>query len=1002
MSRTLDEQIAELVGESGEKVRLASKKWETKELAKDSWEILRPENSTEIMNELRTRLALAMVSAIPGGRNSSSSQRLSSPVIGRILVHGTLPHLIWSRSEAYRPIYFFDSSFSGEDRIHKDCKKCCGNNGENCKKIESGAINPRILIPNNWLAAVNKIVNDATCVPPCWPRTFLLAPELCRCQLIRNVPRPIPTFGKWTLQDILALSRLRLQQYALKKRSIVRTPGLSVGDNENIIAVLTPAYFNQTVGPGQLGDVVSVTRRAHTALNALTGGKKDDHGEFEKRMRAYVQTFESDRLEEACVWKPGAGVMPKKPPFSKRDSIIRASDFWMGAKDDHYWNWEKEEYINKGFELNPELCALLTGGRLESNDPPNQAIYGCKTLDDHICVYFEFIWPEAATAMAAACTKSLPLGKLDLNIKKKNENQLAEFCHNVLSPWQTALRWADARWENHRTFCRVFAKQTRKALIDTPKVLKEREKKSVASPVWNYEHRLGQVRDLYMKRANSEDDNPVNLALATMGDAWKFALGGILNPQYGHFQRFQQLLKGMPNYRDHLTHSIQVFLLGEKIIDAFSTTKTLAEDLPQLHVRHRDLGFDDARLKGRAPAIMRFQWALTSLMHDFACPAEKVNEVVSNLFKTFIGMESKSFPGTKALRDLIDSDQRKHRAFLYGLLSKTQMGSIVLLGSQGGARAGVNAGCALPLLSEFTYEALAEDHGFLSAVYLFNQLFEEAYPCWRLRSEVVRWMFRELFELEDRISDAELGKKGDSAYWRLAECLILEVLDAIIKHNATAKEYRLFFRDPPAYKKPSVYFSAADSIFGSALPGLLLLCDTLCDSGRIIYPDELARYDVRDGEKDAAKIERPEGQISLDTKKHRCLISVNYEWPLPPEYGKAPKGCLRKTYLDIRDKLAPYTPGFQLPRGCEECMRNGKWRPHRNYTLPCPAIQELERFWSEVLTGGSSGVNRLAFPQQYYKDTFNGIEIKLKFHGKHLRNGSVGRGFGTWINGAPA
>lgn len=999
MSSALDQKITELVGKSGEKVRIAAQKWNKEELSKDRWGILRPENCTKIMQELRSLLAKTMVSAIRMKKGLPASAKLPSPRIGRIIVHGVLPHLIWSRSEAYRPVYFFDSS-SG---IHAKCRACVKK--RRCQKLEEGALDPRILLPHNWKAAIDALVPSGE-VPICWSRTFLIAPDLCRCQYIRNAPRPVPKFGKWTLQDILALSRLRLKPYALKKRAIVRTPGLSKSENENLISILSPSYFNDRSSDGHLSDIVSVTRDAQRAVTAfLNNPNPTTINEYEQYMRTYIQTFESDKWEETRVWKSEAKTMPTMAgsgdPASIRASLkepaaFRANEFWVGIRDDQDKDLPKKWFHKIGFSLNTELCALLTG--TEDEDPPLQAIYGCRTLDDHICVYFEFEWPGAGgTAIEEETPKTNTnderIGKLDLPIENAGiESPLSQFCHRVLAPWQTAMRSADARWENHRTFSHVFSGQTRQTLIDSPDEVEKALKKLTDSPSRTSLDRLSLVKALYMDRANREEDNPVNLALSTMGDAWKFALRGILNPQYGHFQRFQQLLKSMPNYRDHLTHSIQVYLLGEKILDAFSTQHDLKENLPRIHNRHSKLALDAAALKRMAPAILRFQWALTSLMHDFACPAEKVNEVVSNLFKTFIGIKGKGSSGTSALRDLIDSDQRKYRTFLYGLLSKTQMGSLVLHGSHEGVRAEVNADYALPALSEFTYEALAEDHGFLSAVYLFNQLFEESPSCWRLRSTVARWMFRELFQIDDSISNAEIGKGSDSAYWRLAECLILEVLDAIIKHNATAKEYRLFFGDSPAYKKPSVYFSAADSIFGSALPGLLLLCDTLCDSGRIIHPDELARYDVRDGALQESAMNRPEGQIALDTKNGRCRIAVNYEWPLPPEYGKASGGCLRETYFALRQELLPYTPEFSLPKVCAECERPN-WSSPKADGPPCPAVQELERFWAEVLTGTASGVNRLAFPHKYYDDTFNSIEIDIQFQNVMQRNGSVGSGF---------
>jgi len=967
-------------------------------------EVARPDDAPAFEIRIREILCGLLREVIREGVNQRLKGGLSIAEddiqIGRVLVHGMVPTLLWSRTEAYRPVYFF-FNMDTKCAVHRDCLACIREDN-----IRRDPLLDKV-VPPLWKWTLRRELQDAQLdpdlTPACWKNVFLAQPDLVECQWLNPGGGPQQQFGRWTLQDILILSRLRLIKWAIRKRPVVRTPGLSMSEKPSELSLLLPVYFDIAEIPkGETLNVVSVTKWAQRELRTFAEARRRGQAEeaasaLQDPMRQYVNTFECEGWEEASVWESPwkakrEGPAEDKDKWDCSGQVTLARDLWTKAdKDNPLWNSDQAVPV---LALNTQRCALMVG----DNEAPVQAIYGCPTLDDHVCIYFELEFRNQAKAISDLAAKEPTPGQLKLTDSTENPlrsiRRLKDFCLRVLAPCQRAFRLADARWENHRALELVLPPDTQRKILIPPAELEERMSASGKASSRSFTERLDLAKYHYMKRVYVEEDRPVNLALASMGDIWKFVFAEAVKPQYSDFQRFQQLLKDMPSYRDHLTHSIQVFLLGEKIIEAFPHSLHLVDRLQK--GTYPDIQFNDddvVMLRGTEQAILRFQWALASLMHDFACPAESADYVVDHLFRTFLGVSARGNAGRNGLHDALKQDESRHRAFLYGLLSRTQMGSMCIptwrkkCGEWFRLLDGLDA---LPILSEFAYERLSEDHGFLSAVYLFSELFEKSDSSepswWRLKKPFVDLICAVLFGPGNDTAVREQRDGTGSAYVRLAEALMLEVLDAIVRHNACAKEYRLFSLQRPAYRFPSTGFTAGSSIFASPIPGLLLLCDTVCDYGRVVHPDQLRGDELKAGSRwELPEISRPEGRLTCPKEESDAggplKIEVRYEWRLPysrPGIERAPEWCLAKIYDQLQKAMAPYTPGFRPWKGCETCMKGRKVDDVQD-VKECAAFKNLRRFWQEVLFGARTGDNRLAFPADFYRSDLNQIHLAASF-----------------------
>lgn len=799
-------------------------------------------------------------------------------------------------------------------------------------------------------------------LPKCWPTSYLARPELCKCP-----DPPDPVEKCWTAQDILALSRMRLKKWAIRKRDIVPSPA-------NVPApgfqFFTPADITH-----EAMSIVRILCNAHDAVTGKTGATP-----FADVLDEYLRTFASDAWESARVWK--CEWVADAVPWNPDDTMLTVStrDRWLDTK-------EPLQKVNPKIRdrlawLNTGLCALVKG---KERNACYQALWNWTVPGELVTVYCELI-QNSRHVVKKPDTKAeakVPESSVD------SGTTMADVAEWLLLPWLRAFRDADGRWENHETLTGVFPPVMQDTLLSSSAdgggqaALNPRGRRLQAVS------KVERVMDVYSTRVRKEVDAPVNLALATLGDMWGFVFPGVVEPAYADFQRAQQFMRTIPEYRDHLTHSVQVFLLGCKIMqktfDDAGDPGKLGERYnifsprgQRKEVKEERKSFI-SRLRDRDYGAFMFQWSMASLMHDFAIPASYTNELVTHVFATFLGVKSGTRSGSNGLRDILEQEGKKAHAIIYGVFGKTSAGAKAL------------GPFISPTVDEDVLQKLAEDHGFLSALYLFNQLFEGLGKpgWWRLKRRVERLILMRVLGLTKKQADDEYSKGHDSAYRDTAEALVLEVLDAIIKHNAFAKEHRLGFRREHLganFRFPSDLSAAESSLFESAIPGLLFLCDTLCDWGRVIHPDGLMRHEPRAGAShEPESVERPE---NLVTGVQGRRISVDYRWRLPFHYPEGCRECcLFVTFDSLREDMWPYAPAFAIPEVCSDCCKRHKTKDLAKMRKrmaglkkeQCALYVNVRGFWKEVMRLNSNTC-RLKFPAKHSE--FNRLTLDIKYCGE--------------------
>ena len=949
--------------------------------------------------------------------------RLPGAKLGRVLIHGMLPHLVWSSSEAYRPVSMFFGDLCKACRP-SDTILADGSEGT-CiyRKLDDGAPSPLSVIPPYWRRKIWREGYSGpgphfNLIPPCWSEAFLSDPNShppSECPLLRkslDCAAREPE-GSWSASEVLILSRMRLRDWALQKREILQTPSARAHTDDRILKLYRPQLFDPIrEGRGAASDNVSVAYAARLAAAAMdetskkmanvaqqlkeasqTEGRLDEKKRLQAEMsslqtlqavsadslRQYIQTFESEAWSRSRV-ADDTNTRDPLQAHASRGSVDRTTPEEVAAAIKNGL-WSSKHFLSSDCSvfLDPSSRPVFQGGLLVTDVASEIFIYFEITNESD---FTDVQWDKSILKQHPSATIPMLEGT-----DADSPDGLVAYCHQAVHPWVSLLHRADERWHNHQTIEAVFPRSMRTSLLkhSTPSKSErigavDRESESVVS-------RSASAETLYSRRVTEEEDEPVRLALALMGDMWRYCFQGAVNPHYGEFERFQQLLTAIPNYRDHLTHSLQVFLLGNRILDRIVDISGQSNILALEKRYDNSLGLVSVLGPSSEFALFKFQWTLASLMHDFALPASKANEVINHLFQTFLGSSPQGNHGTTGLRDVLAGDAKKHRAFLYTLLSKTRLGRHKLVN---------HPDELLPMVSELTYQSLSEDHGFLSAIYLFNQVFVCEGDWWKPRPSVVDLMLR-------IVEDDRAREVGQD---KVVEGLLLEVLDAIVKHNAFSKECTLAFEDAPSYKAPLAFFAARSSIFGSALPGLLLLCDTLSDWGRVIHPDELRKkyYGVSDAGVETY-VDRPECQVtgvhatcdSLPVAANGeerakggkwVTIKAEYRWRIPCTFtANGKQWCLRSIHERLSQELAPYAPPFSLNKECAECSRCSR--------ETCRKLAFLHRFWKELLAVGSPDRSRLQFPQfseEHGENPFNRIQLDIKFYGTSIYQGPIGPG----------
>ena len=941
--------------------------------------------------------------------------------VGRIIVHGLIPNAEWSHRECWRPVDFYFCKSTALPTCCRSCKSPLKNEEGHIVPVSATDHDVLDFLPKHWADKIGESFAIDQPKPKCWPETIWLLANLgmrcvdknlpkytvdrgtcetivdvaltqaddywndaigwfegdtptialrrrsfhvhsfdagkdtltllCKLPAVpqagdtyRLVPRDMlpcdepSSFGNWTLQDLFILARQRLQDYSIYKTDMLKTQSQSQANIEESPKV--KLYSSSVKFKGVEDD--NIVHVCKEYLDILAG-KVLSNKEYEKRKAAYVRTFGPEATDQPKV------LLPIHGRFDTDRCVLL--------------DWSKR---TKGASPIPLM--------------PAQGLLSFAGVGSAVLIYFEFTCkPNRLPKLKAQWDSFQGDAK---NLRWLDVTQETEMCRvrpSRLLKYQRTYREADRRRTNHEFLARGFPDGASNPLIDWSKgTRKELDALEQKAP----ESLKGYARAIrkFCGAVAREEDSPLNLSLALLRDFWRYALRLGEPPLYSEYARFQQLLARRSEYRDHLVHSVQVFLLGHRILFALKKT--------------------DQR--------WLMKWGLTSLMHDFGLPLEKASDVITLMFQTFSGLPVEGSVPVAMLKQMLDAHEKKHKALILALMSPLLE-----------ARIGPDRhGLSRFLLCDAVYRSLASDrdHGFLSAVYLFHHLFgiHESLRWSQVGAgKIERLGHEEERDIETCLKEAfgtskelqTLRELNGSApkNANLVESVLLEILDAIAKHNITVKESRLLYTRPAVFKHPNEYFEMVYHKHNSELARFLVLCDTLCDWGRVVPGDELDKFErdkhVRE-DSGAMPESRPECTVVAIRPEDRCVkIYASYRWPLPEPFASLveagvkrakPKeeisergwcfGYVTKWVREHKDKRVGYESERRNlePHGlCAQCPGNV-----RNIG-DCPVFKELHRFWNELV------LPRVRNPKK--TDWLSRIWLEIEFYKKPVVKGFVCR-----------
>lgn len=944
---------------------------------------------------------------------------LSADNIGRIHVFGAYPRLLWSKSEIYKPLFLF----TGE--IFDDCIRCIKKKGKTIEKDDLKRDFP--IISEYWISKLPAKTDKKYYIPPCWKRNYQLKPNLAKDFIPKIKCKAESKFNIYTYLDILILSRLRQHSFALIRDDMVSTPSLG-HDNK-----VEKYNFSELDNENSEKNVTYIAYQARRSVTEIRKTKVKDPNNKQKEsipdnkqkesIEEYLRMFEFKQWFNAYFWNDLKDVSKVlyRGKKSNHDIVEALDKCTINQVNSKNWMDGLLNNINEFhlFGLNTAATTFLDYTE-KADEKYGVGIINYRNTIGQFLISFEYEKEPADDFKTEYYEKRDWINEINQESKETVSKLLA---------YSSIVNDADARWINGKKIENVFPNKMKEALIRDENIIYTSKNLDSLDLLLNskkskdYDTKLDRAVLLYFRRIILQEDAPEQIALAAMGDIWREVFELVINPHYPEYERVQQLLSKTKDYRDHLTHSLQVFLMGLRIIESCFKNEAinpnrLAERLYKClptqyrsdiitripsgnnrrtlkiknfkyKFRYKKTDIDD--LAKFEKNMLIFQWTLASLMHDYAIPVEKAGSLISHLLSNFSNPASKSKVNSAFVSDSINEYEDTYFTLLYHLFSNTETGRIDF----GTLR--------LPILSESVYKMLTQDHGFLGALYLFNVMFDQKPKStdgpqwWELKEDLVGFINKTLlskvnFVREDRNTKDREKREKDKKEKEieinkfLSEAMIIEVIDSVARHNMFIKERRFFKENDYLYKMTEL-FSGPHSVHDNPIVSLLMLCDTLCDWGRIVQPDALKRHeDAERSQSSEMEIVRPECIVTGIQRKDngKVLINVNYSWRLPHPYDTARHICLKKMYVNIARDMFPYTPGFKIWSGCKECKIDIEKITDAGLVEKCAAVKTwIIRFW-DMIAGKESSNNRITFPA-LYDDLFNNkIELKITYHDESI------------------
>ncbi len=482
------------------------------------------------------------------------------------------------------------------------------------------------------------------------------------------------------------------------------------------------------------------------------------------------------------------------------------------------------------------------------------------------------------------------------------------------------------------------------------------------------------------------------LALKAIVEFWTRQYPRVLRDEslFRSFQDAQRLLFWLEKYRDHLVHSLKVYLLGRAIVEQCMPWFVNSEMFRDVFRRFGDEFNTKNTQKAalRQMEVVRFAWAAAAFQHDLGIGLENLGELTQRFVASFTSRDDDDVPSLSDVQHGFSRWFVRDKSF-HALFAVLQA---LVCGDANAGRASVPEAYNLlkqqmqfPMAHVFEHLLGEGDHGVCGAIVHLYQVFP------KLHSP----------------KDTPGKKTPPARSWARDALLHFRIAEAIMMHNLAFElavkpdpgkrddSYMRNKKSGPVFLVPSDIKIEFDK---NPLSYLLALCDTLQDWGRAESdkPIELV-YGFRPDGDDVEKIqqiyvvgERPYAHIeSISTpagsqNPTKLVLEVDYRW-IVNEKKRGGRGSAHYVWcpFDGGDAggLQTCWQHKKAPKGCRTKEDNSKdWEGEFDCTNRDGSdVDRLKRCKAFM---GCLGFLRMVLAERLRLGGKRTIELTVKYRGR--------------------
>lgn len=451
----------------------------------------------------------------------------------------------------------------------------------------------------------------------------------------------------------------------------------------------------------------------------------------------------------------------------------------------------------------------------------------------------------------------------------------------------------------------------------------------------------------------------LELSLKTIVDFFANIYPGVLIDQsiLVKFKDMEKLLFWLEEYREHLIHSMKVYLLGRAIIGTSENGSGMISQCIKSKTFKRvyELSNINDNNDRKKEEVVKFAWACAAFMHDLTIGLENIEEAVAQFITKLTTKKPENVSKLENIQNGFSewfTNENSFFSFFKLLYVIMRYGHNCKDFAMPDIFNDPDFGKKFPFSNEFKDFLGKGDHGVTSSLSYLIQVFPN---------------------LNYRYPGGNINFDEDS--WKNNPFLHLKIAEAILKHNLLFKTVVKpnCFKEGDFKKVKPVFFLAKEycvNFSENPIAFLLLLCDTLQDWGReessFPYKCELngTVYEIS---------KRPYSHITkIEPNNDSIVIHIDYRWIRKNANSKKNKELSKCPWSKEDDRKSSYSKHRLAPQECRKKVKDWK---NQEYEYEC-----LENE-CKVITNCINHLKEVFKPRLQLGNRFE-IILKIKYHGK--------------------